>query len=160
MRSLSAADLSSRIDNVSGNQGCTRGQHSAEKKAPVQPAPSPNVPAAPATTSQASSTKPAVETYGTPSQPPAPTVATKTPSAKVDWSKNEVVDDANAPVAGKSKCKRRGCGHEWPGQDGAPRGSLGPVDETEGCVYHPGIVGWTEMIHCPAALMNSTTLAS
>ncbi|KAJ9116812.1 hypothetical protein QFC24_006617 [Naganishia onofrii] len=131
--------------------GCTKGTHSATAAAPAI-APSPNAP--PASASASSVSKDGVETYGTTSSgqatpsgvttpataPPAPPVKPE----KVDWAAKEERDPADARVSKGSRCKRRGCGAEWDGEDGGVR------SETEGwkksqegtesgeCRYHPG----------------------
>ncbi|GHJ86510.1 hypothetical protein NliqN6_2912 [Naganishia liquefaciens] len=135
--------------------GCTKGTHSATAAAPSV-APSPNA-TAPAFASMAISEN-GVETYGTPSASKAAS-GTTTPAAaaasapvkpalpeKVDWAAREDKDPADVKVPKGSKCKRRGCGAEWEGEDGGVRGETegwkksqsGQGEECGECRYHPG----------------------
>lgn len=99
-----------------------------------------------------------VETYGgTPSSSKAPSgTATPTPAAsatpkvtlpeKVDWAAREEKDPADVKVPKGSRCKRRGCGAEWDGEDGGIRGEMegwkksqsGEGEDCGECRYHPG----------------------
>ncbi|KAJ9107119.1 hypothetical protein QFC20_003844 [Naganishia adeliensis] len=132
--------------------GCTKGTHNATAAAP-KVAPSPNA-TAPATASVSVSQN-GVETYGTPSSSaatsgtatPTTTVPSKpTPPQKVDWAAQEEKDPADAKVPKGSRCKRRGCGAEWDGEDGGVRSETegwkrsqsGEGEECGECRYHPG----------------------
>lgn len=110
------------------------------------------------------------ETYGsssapasgatTPARAPAPAPAARPVlPGKVDWAAKEERDSADAKVPGGSRCKRRGCGAVWDGEDGGVRGETegwkrshsGEGKESGECRYHPGGVS-----RLPAALASSS----
>ncbi|KAJ9101869.1 hypothetical protein QFC21_003209 [Naganishia friedmannii] len=132
--------------------GCTKGTHSATAAAPAI-APSPN--ATPASASASSVSKDGVETYGTTSSGQATPSGVATPATapatkpvkpeKVDWAAKEDHDPADAKITKGSRCKRRGCGAEWDGEDGGVRSetegwkkSQEGTEESGECRYHPG----------------------
>ncbi|KAJ9113847.1 hypothetical protein QFC19_000040 [Naganishia cerealis] len=134
--------------------GCTKGVHSATAAAPSI-APSPNATPATASASSVTLSKDGVETYGPTSSgqatPTNVTTATSTPPAKpaspekVDWAAKEECDPADAKIPKGSRCKRRGCGAVWDGEDGGIRAetegwkkSHEGTDECGECRYHPG----------------------
>jgi hypothetical protein len=61
-------------------------------------------------------------------------------SEKIDWAKNELIDEPSRAVSKGTRCKRKGCGKEWEGEDAARRDSRGKLEEEQECSYHPGPV--------------------
>lgn len=151
----STAVLSPSLTDICLNlQGCTKGTHSATAAAPSI-APSPN--ATTPTPGSVAVSQNGVETYGSASASTAPS-GTATPTAaapskpavpeKIDWAAKEDHDSADAKIPKGSRCKRRGCGAEWDGEDGGARSATegwkrsqsGEGDACGECRYHPGNV--------------------
>ncbi len=116
--------------------GCTKGSHTSVIPAKPTPPPPSKSDSSPA---PSSISKNGVESYGpapaslTPPVASTSKLAAPASAAAVEPLKEEV-DSTDAKVAKDARCKRRGCGAAWKGEDGAGRGALA----AEECRYHPG----------------------
>lgn len=104
--------------------GCTKGEHSekSKPKAPVElQKQNQNKESQ---VDEVAATTPAAPT---PSSTPKPAPA---PSAPATWT--ILHDSASTTIPSSAKCKRRGCGAPWTGEDGAPRSSVPGFKEVKG----------------------------
>ncbi|KAJ3299349.1 hypothetical protein HK104_009201 [Borealophlyctis nickersoniae] len=117
--------------------GCTVGRHSTVSPAASPPKPTQDTPVAPTATSDG------VEVYGTStSTPPTPVTAfTPKPASSEPEVKEETLHDpADASIEVGTKCRRKGCGKEYTGEESR---SEECVFHSGSAVFHEGSKGWS-----------------